>query len=389
MEQTMSYLTNFCFELPTKIEYGVGVSRQLSDTLADLKVGKILIVSDKGIGQCGLLDAIWDQLAAAGLDYKTFDRVEANPKDYNVQQGAQVAADFKADCLVAVGGGSPIDCAKAIAVVATHGGSARDYEGRGMITKETIPLVAIPTTAGSGSEVTFSAVITDSREKFKFSIKSTQNAPRVALVDPEMTMTMPPGLTAATGMDALTHAIEAFTCKKATPFSDATALYAVELITQHLKTVVFDGHNLAARAAMLMGSILAAIAFSHSDVASVHCIAEALGGKYDTPHGVCNAVVLPAVMEYNLSYCRERYARIAAAMGLGYKSIEEGSEKAVEAVNKLVVEVNLPDFKSFGVKEKDFLELAQNSVANGSNIDNPRPMAREDYLNVFRKLSSQ
>ena len=159
----MSYLTNFCFELPTKIEYGVGVSRQLSDTLADLKVGKILIVSDKGIGQCGLLDAIWDQLAAAGLDYKTFDRVEANPKDYNVQQGAQVAADFKADCLVAVGGGSPIDCAKAIAVVATHGGSARDYEGRGMITKETIPLVAIPTTAGSGSEVTFSAVITDSQ----------------------------------------------------------------------------------------------------------------------------------------------------------------------------------------------------------------------------------
>jgi alcohol dehydrogenase len=388
MEQTMSGLTNFCFELPTKIEYGVGVSRKLSDTLSDLKAARVLIVSDKGIGQCGLLDAIRDQLAAAGLDHKIFDRVEANPKDYNVRQGAQIAADFKAECLVAVGGGSPIDCAKAIAVVATHGGSARDYEKSGMLTKKTIPLVAIPTTAGSGSEVTFSAVITDSREKFKFCIKDTKNAPRVALVDPEMTMTMPPELTAATGMDALTHAIEAFSCKVSNPLSDATALYGVELITKHLKTAVFDGHNLEARSGMLMGSVLAAIAFSHSDVASVHCIAEALGGKYDTPHGVCNAVMLPAIMEYNISYCREKYARIATAMGLVYDSVESGAQKAVEAVEKLAADVNLPDFNSFGVPEKDFEELAQNSVNNGSNIDNPRPMAKEDYLSVLKTLSS-
>jgi alcohol dehydrogenase len=389
MEQTMSYLTRFCFELPTKIVYGPGISRKLPDSLSDLNAKRLLIVSDKGIGRCGLLDPIREQLTAAGLAHKLFDGVEANPKDYNVQQGAQLAADFKAECLVAVGGGSPIDCAKAIAVVTTHGGSARDYEGRGTITKDTIPLIAIPTTAGSGSEVTFSSVITDSREKFKFSIKATKNAPRVALADPELTMTMPPGLTAATGMDALTHAIEAFTCKTATPFSDANALYAVELITRYLKTAVFYGHNLEARAGMLMGSILAAIAFSHSDVASVHCIAEALGGKYDTPHGVCNAVVLPAIMAYNMTYCREKYARIATAMGLRHKSIEEGAEKAVETVNNLVVEINLPDFKSFGVKEKDFEELARNSVANGSNIDNPRPMAEADYLNVLRKLSSQ
>ncbi len=385
----MSYLTNFCFELPTKIEYGPGISQKLPDSLSDLNAKRILIVSDEGIGQCGLLDPMGDQLTAAGVDHITFDGVEANPKDYNVQQGAQIAADFRAECLVAVGGGSPIDCAKAIAVVATHGGSARDFEGRGKITRDTIPLVAIPTTAGSGSEVTFSAVITDSREKFKFSIKATKNAPRVALADPELTTTMPPELTAATGMDALTHAIEAFTCKPATPFSDAAALYAVELITQHLKTAVFDGQNIEARAGMLMGSILAAIAFSHSDVASVHCIAEALGGKYDTPHGVCNAVVLPAIMEYNMAYCREKYARIATAMGLQYKGVEAGAEKALEAVNYLVGEINLPDFKSFGIKEKDFEELARNSANNGSNIDNPRPMAKEDYLNVLRKLNSR
>ena len=385
----MSYLNYFSFELPTKIEYGPGISRKLPDALSDLNAQRILIVSDEGIGKCGLLDQMRDQLEATGIDHTTFDGIEANPKDYNVQQGAQIAADFGAECLVAVGGGSPIDCAKAIAVVTTHGGSVRDYEGHGKITGETIPLIAVPTTAGSGSEVTFSAVITDSREKYKFSIKATKNAPRVALADPEMTMTMPPNLTAATGMDALTHAIEAFTSKPATPFSDANAVYAVELITRHLKTAVFDGRNLEARAGMLLGSILAAIAFSHSDVASVHCIAEALGGKYDTPHGVCNAVVLPAVMEYNMSYCREKYARIATAMGLQYKSIEAGAQKAVEAVNDLVAEIKLPSFKSFGVNEKDFEELARNSAMNGSNIDNPRPMAEKDYLHVLRTLNSQ
>lgn len=385
----MSLLNTFSFELPTEIVFGVGACGNLTERLSQLKVGRILIVSDKGIDESGLLDGIRNQLTEKGLDHKTFDSVEANPKDYNVQQGAEIAADYKAECLVAVGGGSPIDCAKAMAVVAAHGGTVRDYEGRGKLTKEPIPLIAIPTTAGSGSEVTFSAVITDSREKFKFSIKDTQNAPRVALADPEMTMTMPPGLTAATGLDALTHAIEAFSCKVSNPISDAAALYAVELITTHLKTAVFDGHNLEARAGMLMGSILAAIAFSHSDVASVHCIAEALGGKYDTPHGACNAVVLPAVMAYNMSYCLENYARLATAMGLAYDSVESGAQKAVQAVEKLAADVDLPDFNSFGVTENDFEELAQNSVNNGSNIDNPRPMAKEDYLNVLKTLGSR
>jgi alcohol dehydrogenase len=384
----MHLINSFSFELPTKIEYGVGVSGKLTGALADLKAARILIVSDKGIIKSGLLDGIQNQLAQKDRDYKIFDGVEANPKDVNVQEGARMAVDYKADCLVAVGGGSPIDCAKAIAVTATHKGSIRDFEGSGKITHEPIPLIAIPTTAGSGSEVTFSAVITDSRDKFKFSIRDTKNAPRVALADPEMTMTMPAELTAATGMDALTHAIEAFSCRASNPLADAAALYAVELIARHLKTAVFDGQNLEARSGMLLGSVLAAIAFSHSDVGAVHCIAEAMGGKYDTPHGVCNAIALPAVMEYNMSYCMERYARIATAMGLTYEDTAAGAKKAVEAVKKLVVELNLPDFNSFGVREKDFAELAQNSVNNSSNIDNPRPMAAEDYLNVLKNLSS-
>ena len=201
-----------------------------------------------------------------------------------------------------------------------------------------------------------------------------------------MTITMPPGLTAATGMDALTHAIEGYTAKVSEPLADAAALYAIELVTKYLKTAVFEGTEMEARAGMLLGSVLAGIAFSHSDVGSVHCIAEALGGKYDTAHGVCNAVVLPAVMEYNMDYCRERYARIALAMGISFDSTEDGAIRAVEAVKQLAADVNLPSFGSFGVKAADIEELALKSFVNGSNEDNPRPMSKDDYLTLFNRM---
>ncbi|MGD9274425.1 MAG: iron-containing alcohol dehydrogenase, partial [Desulfobacterales bacterium] len=307
--------------------------------------------------------------------------------DYNVEEGAKKAAFDKPDCLVAIGGGSPIDCAKAISVVASNGGQVRDFEGYGKISGAVLPLIAIPTTAGSGSEVTFSAVVTDSREHFKFSIKDPKIAPRVALVDPEMTLSMPAALTAATGMDALTHAIEAYTAKAAEPLSDAVALHAVELITTHLRAAVSEGQNIEARSGMLLGSLLAAIAFSHSDVAAVHCIAEALGGQYDLPHGVCNAVTLPAVMEYNLDYCVDRYARIAVAMGLGEGSVESRARQAVAEVKKLAADIHLPEFRQLGVKEGDFEKLANNSAANGSNRDNPRPMEKGDYLKILMGLN--
>ncbi len=383
----MNLLNSFSFELPTKIEYGIGVVERLAEIIKALNAESLLVVTDKGIRNSGLLKRISNLLDANKLEHNIFDNVEPNPKDYNVQEGAEMAKWLNPDCLVTVGGGSPIDCAKAIAVVARQGGAARDYVGPDKIGGDVLPLIAIPTTAGTGSEVTFSSVITDSQEKYKFSIKDPKIAPKVALVDPEMTLTMPPGLTAATGMDALTHAIEGFTANAAEPIADSAALYAIELITAYLRAAVSDGSNLEARAGMLLGSVLAGIAFSHSDVAAVHCVAEALGGKYDAAHGVCNAVVLPAVMEYNLDYCKDRYARIAAAMGLSYENVEEGARQAVKAVQKLASDVRLPEFGSLGVQEKDFEELALNSFKNGSNIDNPRPMTKNDYLNLFRVLS--
>ncbi len=382
----MNVLNSFSFELPTKIEYGVGAAKSLADVIKNMNFKSPLLVTDEGVLRSGLLKRVSDTLDAHHLKWEVFDRVEPNPKDYNVEEGTETARRLGADCLVAVGGGSPIDCAKAIAVVARQGGAVRDYEGPGKIGPDVLPLIAIPTTAGTGSEVTFSSVITDSSEKFKFSIKDPKIAPRVALIDPEMTLTMPPALTAATGMDALTHAIEAFTARASEPLADAAALYAIELIGAYLKSAVSDGDNLEARAGMLLGSVLAGIAFSHSDVAAVHCVAEALGGKYDAAHGVCNAVVLPAVMAYNLEYCKEQYARIAVAMGLTYENIDEGARQAVAAVQQLAVDVRLPEFGSLGVQESDLAELAANSFKNGSNIDNPRPMTQEDYLCLFKNL---
>jgi alcohol dehydrogenase len=208
------------------------------------------------------------------------------------------------------------------------------------------------------------------------------------LADPELTLSMPPALTAATGMDALTHAVEAFSAKSAVPLSDALALYAVELISAHLRRAVTDGQDIEARSGMLLASLLAAMAFSHSDVAAVHCISEALGGKYDLPHGTCNAVMLPAIMAYNLDYCIERYARIAVAMGAGDGDPRQRACNAVAEIEKLAADVHLPTFRDLGVKEDDFEDLARSSAANDSNQSNPRPMQSRDYLDVLVRLQT-
>jgi alcohol dehydrogenase len=214
-------------------------------------------------------------------------------------------------------------------------------------------------------------------------VKSKYTAAKVAICDPELTISLPAHITASTGMDALTHAIEAYTSTCSEPISDALALYATELIYNNLVTAVNKGSNLEARSAMLLGSMLAGIAFSHSDVASVHCIAESLGGVYDLPHGVCNAIFLPHVMEYNMEYSVEKYARIAKAMGLSFENERKGAEKAVDAVKKLAVDVKLPLFSSLNVNTDDFKKIAEMSAKNISTESNPRIMTKEDYLTVI------
>lgn len=407
----MAFTPSFSFEMPTRIEYGAGVFSRLASEAFSLGARKVLIVTDKGV-RAALSDrAILGPLAKSGIEALIFDRVEPNPKDKNVEEGATAAREFGAQALIAIGGGSPIDCAKSIAVLVSHGGDRiKAYEGKTGVVRPVLSWIAVPTTAGTGSEVTFSSVITDTEGKYKMTVKSPFMAAKVALVDPELTYTVPPRTTAATGVDALTHAIEAYTVTCSEPISDAVALHAIGLIAGSLRDAVRDGRNAKARADMMLGSLLAGIAFSHSDVGSVHCMAESLGGVYDLPHGVCNAILLPYVMEYNMAYCRDRYADVARAMGVATvgsqargpqvrgsyltgsqpadadaTGADDDARAAVQAVKSLCRDVGLPALSTLGIDESDLPMLAEMSARNISTQSNPRPMTKDDYLEVFRR----
>ena len=374
----------FGFILPTEIVYGPGVLKKLTGEMKRLGCARPVIITDAGIVKAGIAGRVEEELRAAGIPFDVYSGVEANPKDVNCEEGARIARAFGADSLIAVGGGSPIDCAKAVGVLLAHDAEKiKPYEGKTAATKPQVPLIAIPTTAGTGSELTFSAVITDTANHYKMTVKSPFTAAKLALCDPELTVSVPPMVTASTGVDAMTHAIEGYTATCAEPIGDAFALYSIELIYHNLETAVKNGSDLDARAAMLMGSMLGGMSFSHSDVASVHCIAESLGGMYDLPHGMCNAIFLPYVMEYNMDYCRDKYARVAQAMGFSFDSAEEGAKMAVQAVKDLCRAVGLPSFRSQNVKEEDFDALAEMSAKNISTESNPRPMTKEDYMNVL------
>ena len=385
----MDIMKTFSFVLPTRIEYGIGCVSRIAEELSLLSSKKPLIVTDKGIVASGLLKKITKPLDEAGIAYDIFDETAPNPRDENVHAGAAVARKAKSDCLIAVGGGSPIDCAKAMSVIATHEGVIQDFRGVEKIPGKTLPLIAIPTTAGSGSEVTFSSVITDFAKKTKFTLRSVKIAAKVALCDPELSVSMPKSLTAATGMDALTHAIEGYTATCAEPIANAVALYSIELVSKYLRRAVTDGADVEARAGMLMGSLLGAISFSHSDVAAVHCIAESLGGMYDKPHGVCNAMCLPEVMNYSKDSCIEKYARIAQAMGLTFASDKEGADAAVAAVSKLSDDVGIPPFSTLEISESLYQEIAVKSYENLSNASNPRLLSVDDYIEILKRLNSK
>ncbi len=380
----MGLLDSFEFILPTRIKFGPGTVNQLAGELEALKAAKVLLVTDRGIVKAGLLDKV-TRVLKDKVELTVYDGVEANPKDRNVEEAADLARRAGVDCVVALGGGSPIDAAKAVCVLALQGGRAKDYKGKGKIKDKCLPLVTIPTTAGTGSEVTFSSVITDTDENYKFTIKSPAIAARVAVIDPELTLTVPPAVTASTGIDALTHAIEGYTVTVTEPIAEALGLYAVELIAANIKEAVQNGGNIEARTGMMLGSLLAGLSFSHSDVGSVHCMAEALGGMYDAPHGLCNAILLPYVMEYNLPEVVYKYARIARAMGVEHKDDKQAAVLGIERIKDLSKEIGLPGFGSLGVKEEDLETLAEMSAKNISTDSNPRKIDKQGYLALFRK----
>jgi len=381
-------LKKYGFNLPTRIEFKTGLLKKSGEIAREITAGrKAFVVTDPGVKKAGIAEQVVSSLAEVNFECFIFEKVRPNPKDTDCEAGGAEARRFNADIIVAVGGGSVIDSAKAIALLQVYGGTLASYEGEGTVPGAVTPLVCVPTTAGTGSEVTRSAVITDTKRKFKMSVKDVMLAPRLALADPETTYSLPTGLTASTGMDALVHAIEAYTCREANPFSDALALAAIERIYPALPAVVRDGSNKQARDDMMIGSVMAGIAFSHSDVGAVHCLAEAIGSLYDTPHGTANSVFLPAVTAFNAEADPRRHARIAMACGLdtGQLKAEEASRLLVDKLAELSFGVGIPRFSNLeGVDPKDFEYLAEISKINGSTPSNCRSISKKDYYKILQ-----
>lgn len=380
----MSEIGNFEFILPTRIVYGAGCIKNLPDEIRMMKHERPLIITDKGLIAAGVVKQITDILEEAKLEYEIYDGIQPNPRDTTVMDAARFAKDKNTDMLIAIGGGSSMDTAKAVGVILKENGEIGDYEGLGKVSQPITDLVAIPTTVGTGSEVTFWSVITDTKRHFKMSIGSPLIAARLALVDPNLVATLPPAIVAATGMDALTHAIEGYTCKLSEPITDACGIYAIEMIGKNIRNAVYDSDP-DARGKLLLGSLIAGICFGNSDIAGVHCMGEAMGGLYDLPHGVSMAIMLPYVMEYNYVACIEKYIRIAKALGENVDGLSErdAAYKAVEAVKKLNKDLAIPTLSEANVKGEDIQELAERSAVNVSVGSNPRKAEKEDFIKIF------
>lgn len=380
-------MTSFRFQLPTRVEFGNGTSHRAGDEARAIGAKRALVVTDPGVVSAGLADRILSDLEAAGVETALYERVSPNPRDTSVVEGAEFAREHGSDLIVAVGGGSPIDTAKAIGLIQTNGGRIQDFEGVDAVRKPITPLIAIPTTAGTGSEVTFWAVITDTERSFKMSVGSPLIAASVALVDPGLTLHLPAALTASTGMDALTHAIEAYTATVSEPLTDSLALTSIELIAGSLRRAFVDGGNVQVRADMMLASLLAGIAFGNSDIGGVHCMAEAVGGLYDTPHGIANAIYLPIVMEFNAVASPEKFARVARAMGEEGKglAVSEEAKLAASSVRRLASDLAVPSAVEVGVLDEDFGQLARAASANVSVGSNPRTITEQDFLDLFAK----
>jgi alcohol dehydrogenase len=383
----MTTLTTYAFELPTRIEFGEGVIATVGQEVKKIGAKRVLIVADKGVINAGLTQGVEKSLSEAGIPYLIFDKIVPNPRDTDCHLGYEIAKEEKIDALIAVGGGSSMDTAKAIGTLLTHGGRVQEWCGFQLLKRKITPLIAIPTTAGTGSEVTPFAVITDTEQHVKLNIFDPKAAATVALVDPTVLLKLPSHIMASTGIDAMTHAVEAYTCKLANPHTDAYAIYAIELIQKNLRNAV-KNPDLESCTGMMLGSNIAGIAFGYSDVAAVHCMAEALGGRYDTPHGIANAVLLPTVTEFNIPANPDKYVNVSKTLGVKVDGMskEEAAMESVKALRQLCEDVGIPRMKDIeGINPDDFEALAVASEKNVSTPSNPREVTAKEYLNLFQK----
>ncbi len=379
----------FEFYVRPRILYGPRSVREVGFEAGKLGGTRAVIITDKVLRQAGLAQKVADGLEGSGVALVgIFDDVPPNSEVRIVEQAAAFAREAGCDLLIALGGGSAIDTAKGANVLLAEGGSLLDYEGAGLLTRPLGPFIAIPTTAGTGSEVTIAAVIRDESQGLKLEFNSPFMMPDVAILDPELTLSLPPGLTAATGMDALTHAIESLVSLGTQPLSDALALGAIKLIAANLRQAVQHGSDLEARGNMLLASNMAGIAFSNSLLGIVHAMAHPCGGRYGVPHGVANSILLPYGMEYNLPACMPQLADVAAALGVDTRGMDDetAARAGIAAVRQLARDCGLPArLSEIGVPHDGLAQLAADALGDAMMFTNPVPAGEEDVLALYER----
>ncbi|EPN7876813.1 L-threonine dehydrogenase [Vibrio vulnificus] len=374
------------FFIPTVNLMGAGCLKDATDSIKAQGFTKGLIVTDKILNQIGVVKQVQDLLSERHVETVVFDGTQPNPTIGNVNAGLVLLKQNECDFVISLGGGSPHDCAKGIALVAANGGEIADYEGVDKSAKPMLPLIAINTTAGTASEMTRFCIITDEERHIKMAIVDKHTTPLISVNDPELMLAKPASLTAATGMDALTHAVEAYVSIAATPITDAVAIKAIELIQAHLRTAVAHGDDIEAREQMAYAQFMAGMAFNNASLGYVHAMAHQLGGFYDLPHGVCNAILLPHVQRYNAQVCPERLRDVAKAMGVNVEgmSAEQGAEAAIDAIVALAKDVGIPaGIRELGAKSEDIPTLADNALKDACGFTNPKQATHEEISAIF------
>ncbi|KQZ78821.1 iron-containing alcohol dehydrogenase [Pseudomonas sp. Root562] len=376
----------FQFYFPTTLKSGNGLVRQAGALLKPHVREKLLVVTDNGLMASGVLDAFFASLTDSEIAYEVFAGVEPNPTTDVLERAVGFLKNHECDAVIGVGGGSSIDTAKGVAAMATNPGNILDYEGYDKLLHPPLPIFAIPTTSGTGSECTASTVFTNTRTLFKTVIISPALFPKLAILDAELTLKLPPSITAATGMDALTHAIESYVSKQANPISQALALQAIKMICTYLPKAFFTGSDLHAREQMLLGSFLAGVAFAQSKLGNVHAISHTFGGVFNIPHGIANATLLPYVIEYNLPACPELFREIALAMGENVDGLSpaRAGHKVVEHVMALNEAIGIPDnIKDLGVDLDYMPQMVSDSMRSGNVLVNPRLTTAADVERII------
>lgn len=381
-------LTNDFFDMnhSTRICFGTGRVADVGEET--LRYGdRALVICDTGVVEAGIVEKVCNSLTKWGIMHTIFDEVVENPRDTGCYEAAEEGMCFKANVIIGVGGGSVMDTAKAVSVFMSNGGDCETWAKAGKFDRSILPIICVPTTSGTGSEVTYEAVITIVKTRTKVSISDgAKLAPKIAIMDPELTLSVPPLVTASTGMDALTHAIESYTCRFSNHVSEGFALYATEKIAGSIVTATTEGLNLKARTDMMIGSMMAGMAFANSCLGAVHAVSETLGGFYDIPHGIANSIFLPFVTRYNIENDIEKHATIARCLGIDTEGLtpHEASNLGVEKLFEMNQELEIPRFSQIhNVNPDDFAVIAEKCADHSCTGENPRQISRDDYLKLL------